>query len=313
MASISPIPIEPRVFRIRSAYDTSIHLSLPYALVDLTGIALPRMQTFAVQAPYQQGATVIDQILEPRTIQLMFNLAQIWGPAWPYADHGTRQNILQLVNPGLGALEFDLIMSNGDVYTLKDVWYEAGFEIGYSVRGQKTKQNMALRLRAHDPAWWGDYHTWTINANTHNDMALPAWSYMMPAENYGSWWSDVTMTLTGPMYNPKIYLAEWDAVAADYATVALIELAEPVGAGETVVITTAFGNRAAVDALGANVALDDATVFALFHLAYHPIRYLHDLQANANHYNNFIGPLISSGCTVASTLKVEYYDRWLGV
>jgi len=307
------IPVAPYKLILRSAYDTELMLSMPMQFTDLRGIAIPRMSTRTVQAPDQHGATVIDQVLEPRTVLITLHLANAWGPRWPFADHGSRQKLLQMVNPGIGDFELDVLYTNGDKYTLKDVRYESGFEVGLSTKGQPTKQRMSIRLRAHDPAWWGAYHTWTIDAGTDNNMALPAWSYVRPAENYGSWWSDVTMTLTGPAYNPKLYLSEWDADAADYSAVALIELAESLGVGETAVITTALGNRAAVDASGDNLDLDDDTVFALFQLAYHPIRKLHDLQNNVNHYNNFIGPLCSSGCTAATSLKLEYWDRWLGI
>jgi len=307
------VPVHPFKYILRSAYNTELVLEMPVQATDLRGIAIPRMTTHTAQAPGQDGATVIEQVLDSRTFLITTHIAEAWGAKLPFSAQGSRQRLLQIINPGLGDLEFDVLFTNGDKYTLKGVRYESGFEVGNSTRGQATKHRMSIRLRAHNPAWWGDEHTWTIDANTSNNAALPAWSYVRAAENYGSWFSNPKIELTGPMYNPKVYLATWDADLADYSSVAIIEMAESIAAAAKVTITTAFGERQAVDESGDNVDLDDSTVFSLFSLAYHPLRALHDLQTDANWYNNFIAILCSSGCTAASTMTVTYADRFLGI
>ena len=309
-------PIYPETFKVISSYATEAVLEWPLQYVHIRGIGLPPTDHRYVSAPDQDGATYIESVLNPRPIQVLLKIRDMWGPmiANPQQRRqGRRGELFDVFNPALSPFYFEMVMHNGDLYSLANVILDAGFDADGTGVGQGPRsQQLAIRLRALDPVWWGLARSFTIDADNDNDLVIPAWDYRQPAENYGTWFSDVTIVLTGPMNTPVITLEYYDIAAADYAVVATLALAGNILAGETVTITTAHGNRQAEDDNGDNVTMSDATTFALFRLAFQPLRDLYDPPWVA-YYNNYIHIVSPSGCTAASTMAVTYSDRWIGV
>ncbi len=309
-------PIYPETFRIYSDYTTEAILEWPLQFVHVRGIGTPSTDHRYVSSPNQDGATYIESVLNPRAVQILLKIRDMWGPMIANAQQrrqGRRGELFDVLNPALAPFSFEMALHNGDIYTLKKVILDAGFDAdGVGVGQGPRAQQVALRFRALNPAWWGIARTWTIDALNDNDAGIPVWDYQEPAQNFGTWFADCTIALTGPMTTPRVTLEKWNADAAAFSILATIELAVNIAAGETVTITTEFGNRQAVDSSGDNVTLSDSTTFALFRLAFPPLRNLYN-PPDEVHYNNYIRILSPGGCTAASTMTVAYNDRWIGV
>ena len=309
-------PIYPETFRIYSSYETEAILEWPLQYVHIRGIGTPSTNFRYVSAPDEDGATYIGMVLNPRAVQVLLKIKDMWGPmiANPQQRRqGRRGELFDVLNPALAPFSFEMAMRNGDIYTLERMILDAGFDAdGVGVGQGPRSQQLAIRFRALNPAWRGLARTFTIDADNDNDAGIPLWDYQEPAENFGTWFADCTIALTGPMTTPRVTLEAWNATAAAFSILATIELAGNIASGETVTITTEHGNRQAVDSSGDNVTLADTTTFALFRLAFPPIRKLYN-PPDETHYNNYIRILSPGGCTAASTMTVSYNDRWIGV
>jgi hypothetical protein len=296
---VLPDIIIPEAFRVLTAYDTEEVFDWPQLLVQLDGIGLPPVVNYTVSAPSQHGGTYMGMLFEPRALEATFHLRDLWGPASPWEDHRTRQRLLDILNPVLQPYTFQLDMSNGDVYQLREVLYETGFEAGIQ-NGSRGSQEVAVRLRCMDPVWWGVERTVS--------MSLAAGSAIAATETHGNFYSFPEITLTGPLLNPTVQLVEWDGAA--YTVLSRIGIVGTITAGNHVYITTALGERNAVDDAGDNVDLTDTTTFSTFFFSPHPIKKLHSMQADPSWYNNMIR-IIANGYGGSAT--VVYSDRWSGI
>jgi len=305
-------PVEPEAFQILNEYD-DLFLDVPFNLAAVSGLGPPGIAKRVSRAYDQDGATLIDQVLNERVLNISLDLFRLWGEGAIPSLRGTRDAIMHLISPGVGELKFRIYMNNGEYYESRGATVDAFTGRGIDFAASPIHHKIALRLRCFDPAWYGAYRTVTIDANSNNDGALPNWVYKQPAENFGSWFSGITATLTGPLYTPKLSLMTWNAGDADYDTITYIQLSGNVAAGSSVIITTDQGSRGVVDENGDNVSYTSTSFFKTLVLSFSPVRLLHDEQLVANWYNNIIGMDITGGCTAASSLKLEWYDRYIGI
>jgi len=297
--------VKPQAFRIYSEdYDVEEVFDMPQQLVTISGIGMPSVKNMTVQSPFQDGETHVGFTLRPRLLQIGFHLAKLWGGA-SWTEHRTRQRMLSILNPAIGTFCFEVVMNNGDVYHLEEVFYEAGFSAGLPANtGDSNKQDIAVRLRCGWPLWLGEEHTL--------EESLATSSATFACETYGNYFSWPVITLTGPLTKPYVYLLRWDLDTADYATVAVIGVNAAIGAGDSVYITTRPTQRSVLDEAGNYVDLTSDTVFNFFRLTPHPIRALHDLQTDANWYNNFIR-VTASAYGAGASVKVVHSDHWIGL
>jgi len=184
-----PQKYEPELFRVLTDYNTEAVLELPMQLVEVTGIGLPAMDVVTSRTPTQHGDTVLGQYAQPRVFSVGLILKNLWGPVDDRTLWGARQQLLAVANPALGTLTFEVAMTNGDVYQLKNVTLDSGFELGLDTSGNPRYQNIVLRFVAHDPIWWGKEYETTYNPTDNNSSVLPVWLYVDPVETYGTWFS----------------------------------------------------------------------------------------------------------------------------
>lgn len=275
-------PVTPARFRILTAYNTQAILTLPLQLISIDGLAYPPVENVTSRAPMQHGSTHLGAYLGDRLFSVALVVKKPWGYALEEAYKGARKQFIDVANSGLGALEFEILMTSSDIYRLKHVYFESGFDIGLDTATSGRHQRTAVRFLTGDPAWYGKERTITLSAATQNTLALPFWYYVTPTENFGNWWSYPEVTLTGPMINPMVDLCQYSISLGTYVVIARIQILGSLGAGEHWYMKTNFGDREVVDDVGNNVSLSEDTAIALFQLAYSPIRLLHSQQANAN-------------------------------
>ncbi len=304
---------EPELFRILTDYDTEAVLELPMQLVEITGIGLPTMDVVTSRTPTQHGDTVLGQYAQPRVFTVGLVLKNLWGPVDDRTKWGARQKLLAVANPALGTLTFEIAMTNGDVYQLKKVTLDTGFELGLDTAGNPRYQNIALRFVAHDPIWWGKEYETTYNPTDHNSSVLPVWLYVTPVETYGTWFSYPEIDLTGPLYNPLLIIRKMNPVTLGLETVASIWIQKNIAPGEHVYIKTAMGERGAEDDNGDNVTLVDGSIFQDFQLSPSPIRLLHEEQNEPSWYQNFFELYSSIVVTADSRITFRYYDRFTAI
>ena len=305
-------PSGPARFKIRTAYDTQAILDLPLQLVSVDGLALPPVENVAVRAPMQSGSTHLFSLLLDRVFSVGLNMRRPWGYALDDDFRGARKQLMDVCNPGLGALEFEVLFSSSDIYTLREVFFESGFDVGLETTGSPRHQNIAVRFIARDPAWYGKERSFTIDPVAENTSALPLWDYALPTENFGNWFAYPEITLYGPMTEPTVSLVWYDTTLGAYVAESSIVTVETLAAGGAWRIITDPRERCVIDGGDRNVALSEATSLANFALTYSPIRKLHHQQASVNWYNNFIR-IQASGCTADSYMVVTYNDRYVGI
>ena len=297
-------PVRPQLFRIYTDYDTEEIFDMPQQLLSISGMGMPSVSNLTVATPYQHGETFLGFVVRPRLLQIAFHLSDLWGArAWD--GYGTRQRLINILNPTVAPFYFELVMNNGDLYTLEKVYFEAGFEAGLpQSQGNSNKQGVAVRLRCGWPFWLGEDYTLT--------SSLAAGAQTFACETYGNFYSWPEITLTGPLTLPIVYLMRWDTATAAVAEVAHIGINATNAAGEHVYITTRPTEVAVIDDNGDTVALTADSTFCNFVLTPHPIRYLHDLQSNASWYNNFIR-VTASAYGVGASVEVTHSDHWSGI
>jgi len=300
-----PDPIRPAVFRIISDYGTEEIFDMPQQLVSITGLGMPSVNNYTVEAPFQDGETWTGYALRGRLLQVAFHLRHLWGPASLLEEQATRQRLLGILNPALAPFTFQMDMSNGDSYQLRDVFYEAGFEAGIDYgQGELAAQRVAVRLRCADPVWWGEEHTVTF--------PVPPLAAVEPTEIYGNYYSYPEIELVGGMTNVLLEIVEYDVTMPGYAPRSRIGIADAIPPGERAYITTAHGERRAVNEDGENLGLTATTTLSTFRFIPHPIKTLHDLQDVPLWYNN-IFRILAVSTSVDSEIIVRYNDRWIGI
>jgi len=295
--AVVPLTVEhPEYFELFSpAYsaDSGLTFSGPWQALSLRGIGMPPLNRRTTRSPEQDGVTVVgEERARSRMLTLTAMLRRPWGPAVPRANWGSRKALIALLSPAVSPLTFRVWMSNGDSYDLTNVYHDAGLDSGYTVRERFGHQRISFRLRAMDPIWRGP----DLTSSTTSGVT-GAWNPTIACANLGDYFVYPTITLTGPMTLPLLEIQEIPTTK--------IELAESILAGNTVVITLAFGSRSVRTGVGVLVDITEDTTLSTFRFDPFPVR---DPGGTSTI------ELTTTGATIGgSQISVAWNYRWIGI
>lgn len=207
----------------------------PLLLSKLEGVGGAPAIVQLQKAPYQDGATFIDSVLEPRYLT-------IEGMIW--STHAAevmerRQKLIRVLNPKLGLgtlrLEFDGVVREIDAI--------ADSSPVFPDKGTKPIQQFLISIVCPDPALRSDEEeTWTL-ASFIGGFSLPfsfpisfgTVGQTLDIENNGDLDTPVLIRMTGPLRNP---------VLENVTTGQRLSITREILSGETLEINTAFGKQA---------------------------------------------------------------------
>lgn len=237
-----------------SAGSLELGSSPPYIMHSFEGAGGLETEIQTVRAPYQDGKTYLDTLAEMR--EITFQVALL---ADTQAELYERMRELSSIfNPKLG--QCSLVYVN-DYHTREIACYvdrAPVFPIGDEHRGPGF-QNCLIQLLATDPFWLDEYQTTEVLAAVTPCLEFPLEiseegvelgshsGGIIVIDNDGDVEAPLTFEFAGPVTDPKIL----NETTGEY-----IELIYPLLLGETMRITTAFGQKTAViiDELGAETS-----------------------------------------------------------
>lgn len=206
----------------------------PLLITSLTGIGEVDADIQGQQAPYQDGDSYIDTLLQPRFIDLegsilKTNLIEI-------KQH--RQHILRVCNPKLGPGKITLEL-DGDV---KEIHGVLDGTPSLPERGQDVWQKFMLTWKCPDPYWQDPNQTSKPLQSYVGNFTLPT---MFPFElgvagsrteliNSGDVPAPVLIEIRGQTTNPQIF----NRTTGEY-----IRINRTIAKGETIFINTHPGNK----------------------------------------------------------------------
>lgn len=186
------------------------------------------------KAPYQDGSTYIDTVLEPRYLTIE---GMIWSTHTAEVME-RRRKLVRVLNPRLGPgtlrLEFDSVV--------REIEAVAETSPVFPDKGRKPMQQFIISLVCPDPAWRSDEEeTWTL-ASFIGGFSLPfsfplsfgTVGQTLDVENYGDLESPVFIRMIGPLKNP---------VLENVTTGQRISITREILEGESLEINTAFGKK----------------------------------------------------------------------
>lgn len=143
-------PMLAELFVIKSADGTRTYLEMPKQAVEVRGLAFPPNQHRTVRAPFQHGESYLGFSLRPRPVQIALHLRacdrmNLWLD---------RRAFLQVMNPLIGRMRFQVHFRDGTIFELHNVSYDAGFDVGTDGQPAPQVQQVAFRLMAWDPVWF---------------------------------------------------------------------------------------------------------------------------------------------------------------
>jgi hypothetical protein len=286
------------------------------------GFGLPPMHRFTQRGPQQHGETNRDFRLDPRIITLIAGFARDCD-AEVYA---ARQRLLGIFKPSNIPIKLRWDLSNGAVRQI-DTFYSGSLTLPLrsaaagGIRSQNQSgqtpigsaggvyQRSAIELIAHDPTFYDPTLQTVTLANTSFgdglsvplpvpfDVGASVLSLSQALTYAGDWLSYPTIRLIGPLTSP---------VGTNVTTGEVLDFTgSSVPPGDFWDIDLSYGAKTVVDAAGANqlAALSDASDLATFHLAAAS-------DASATLDNTIT--LTATGGTSVSTLRLQYYHRFIG-
>lgn len=219
-------------------------LENPYRLTDLSGPGVPAAEIQTQKAPFQQGRTLIDQLLNERTVMLTVAIV-----ATTRAELMTyRARLARLFNPlsGEGVLAWE--QAGGSTYRLDAV--PEGVEFPGGDAAGPTYQTALVSLIAANPFWYqlGTLEAVQLEGGLEFPFEFPiSFATVKSASlavNDGDVAAPVVVELLGPCLNPK---------ASNLTAGKHMQVTYNVPAGSKIRINTAFGQKEVtlVDNLGA--------------------------------------------------------------
>jgi len=291
-------------FKLRDSANGRVYFTAPTALVSMSGIGMPPIAHNVVRAPFQHGVSFDNFYLQPRLVTLTVVLdacsrEHLWR---------LRQNLIELLNPRVGALQLELHYPDGRIMALHDVYYDAGAEGDLGTSGSPRQQRLALRFQVDDPVWFGERREllWAEEPIVITELVFPATfpiifhgathiSDLKTVTINGTWPAYPTITLTGPMTSPAIH---------NLSTGAVLQLNTSIARGEVVTIRTLFPHRSVVSSTRGNIywALTPESVMMDFYL-----------QPNRESGEDTQLQVSAFGTGADSNVHMEWYERWIGV
>lgn len=224
-------------FLFTNSQGESIYLNYesPFILERVDGLSSIPVDTQGEKAPYQDGNTYIDSVLDVRTLSF---ICQVRG-----TDIETnRRKAIRVLNPklGVGSLSFTNTR-NGITRTLDCVVDGVPNFLDDHDNRRPTMERFTFDLVANNPLWKGDAQTWTL-ASFIGGFQFP-WSFPLSfgtvgtdllLTNDGDSDAPLFITLTGPLTNPLI---------TNETTGEFIKLTQNLLAGYKLEINTAMGSK----------------------------------------------------------------------
>jgi len=218
-----------------------------------------------------------------------------------------RRDVINILNPLLGPFKFQVLFDTGDIYELREVVFDAGFDASTTKQIQPNTQGISFRMIAYDPVFFSaplyqeisttDVENWLILPEAFPIMfgVFDAISETVYIVNGGNWISYPIITITGPLTNPTIEnLTTDEELRLDYT----------LGATEVVTIDTTPGRKTVMNNADENLLGYFSGDIATFHLDPSPF------ASNGINAIFFSGDFGVGG---VSNFRISWHDRYLGI
>lgn len=275
----------PDTIQLLTGEDERLLLTVPFTVVELTGVSLPPIDVRSARAPDQHGSTVIDYVFRDRPVSIQIH---VQGRC-PEALWARQRMLEEFLTPVKGAMKIRVLWGPGDYYELRDVWFDSGLDVGIGDGSDPRNRRMPFRVVAHTPFWYGPEKA------SSDTSAGGAWNPTLTCRNEGNFFAYPTVSLTGPM--------DAGAQLEFEPAGGVVVISDAIPAGETWVVTTGFGERYVEDAAGDYAALGEDTTLKLCYFTIAPI---------ATDGDNTV-ELTAAGTTVATQMSIAWNDLWLGL
>ncbi|MDD5358325.1 MAG: phage tail family protein [Candidatus Nanoarchaeia archaeon] len=248
--------------------------SLDYLLTSIEGIDIPSQTIQEQKAPFQQGTTPIDQLLNSRdiivngVIRVNQNLSSI---------DTKRRSILSALNYTLGTGTITYTNAAGNVCYFYDVIPEG--PVFKNKDFMNPRQEFQITFHCHDPWLYGT--TVTLTGVTTTTTITITGDYETP----------VTLTLTNPGTNPII------TCNADS-----LSLVNTFATGDIVTISTDFGGKSVVK----QTVVGGPTTNIIQYLTSASVFW--NLEIGTN-----VIVVTSDSTTSVATITLVYAERYLGI
>lgn len=211
----------------------SFYLS-PFLITSLTGIGEVDANVQGQQAPYQDGDTYIDTILQPRFIELEAVITD--ADLKVIKDY--RRQISKICNPklGLGKITLEL---DGDLKEIKGT-LDGG--VVFPERGQDVWQKFMITWKCPNPYWKTVYESSESMAFLLGGLSFPlrlgtsfsSRGFRKTISNEGDVPTPISIEFIGPAINP---------VVQNLTTGEFVRVNRTLDDGEKLIINTEFGNK----------------------------------------------------------------------
>jgi hypothetical protein len=211
-----------------------------YLITTLDGIDLPTVDLQEQKAPYQDGTTYLDALLEPRTIVVTGAIVNIQQLGSIFTN---RAIILSALNPknGPGVLTYT---NDNSTYTTTCIIAQAQFP---NKLATDPFQVFQIQIYCNDPYWYAGTGSSASMVIVTGGLTFPITfpitfgNYIgqssTPAINAGDSVTPIIITVTGPSTNPRLT----NQTTGEYIALNIV-----LNAGDILSINTKFGSKAIV-------------------------------------------------------------------
>lgn len=214
--------------------------SFPFIVQSKDGFGGPPVSLQLSKAPFQDGSTLIDQLLEPR--DLTISMMIIANSNQSLQEH--RRRLARLFNPklGIGTLIWEI---NGLRYAIDAVSESNSPSFPAGEGAGRNYQQAIIYLKAPNPAWYDpNVNTLTL-ASYVGGLSFPfkfpiklgTVGDYLSVDNIGDLNTPVFISFKGPLVNP---------VLENLTTGEKIIITQSLPAGERLEINTAFGKKTVI-------------------------------------------------------------------
>lgn len=209
-----------------------------FVLQDWEGFGAVEVSLQMRQSPYQDGVTVMQELLEPRHLSLEIALL---GES-KQEVYNRRRFIQNLFNPKLGLGRLEWLQPDGKVYVIEVLPDGSPSFPGGEAR-TRYSQTVVVELMAPDPAWQDLTEIWVPLARTTGLLKFPL---ELPTEfgqmtygertviNDGDMAAPVSIVFEGPVANPSV---ENKTAGKRMKIMRALEL------GDKLIVDTTFGKK----------------------------------------------------------------------
>lgn len=224
-------------FLFTNALGETIYFSnlAPFLLESISGISSVQSDVQSEKAPYQDGSTYIDTLLNARSLDFTCQIR-------PYTEENRRKAIRVLNSKlGVGTLRFT---KNGVWRELKCVVEDNPNMLDGHQHRRPGMQRFTFSLMAHNPYWTDAEQSFTLAGFIGGfefpfsfPFSLGEIGSTLTVTNDGDTVAPLFIELTGPLTNPTL---------TNQTTGEFITLAQDLPSGYTLEINTAMGEKSVV-------------------------------------------------------------------